>query len=133
MVEVAERKWDAAAARYDLFSRGPERRWGPVKREIFSAMEKLCYGKERWDDAMALYNEVIAHVEKGETRAYRLGDLYSRRGQVQRQFMKEPTLAATSFLRVIGRALFSISSKPFGHTARACSYSTPESGTGVYM
>jgi ubiquinone/menaquinone biosynthesis C-methylase UbiE len=39
MDEVAQRKWDAAAARYDLFSRGPELRWGPVKRELFSAMQ----------------------------------------------------------------------------------------------
>jgi ubiquinone/menaquinone biosynthesis C-methylase UbiE len=38
MDEVAQRKWDAAAIRYDLFSRGPERRWGPVKRQLFSAM-----------------------------------------------------------------------------------------------
>jgi ubiquinone/menaquinone biosynthesis C-methylase UbiE len=38
MDEVAQRKWDAAAARYDLFSRGPERRWGPVKKEFFSVM-----------------------------------------------------------------------------------------------
>jgi ubiquinone/menaquinone biosynthesis C-methylase UbiE len=35
----AERKWDRAAARFDLMmGLGPERRWGPIKRELFSHM-----------------------------------------------------------------------------------------------
>ena len=35
----AERKWDRAAARFDLMAGlGPERRWGPIKRELFSHM-----------------------------------------------------------------------------------------------
>jgi len=35
----AERKWDRAAARFDLMSGiGPERRWRPIKRELFSHM-----------------------------------------------------------------------------------------------
>ncbi len=36
---AAERKWDRAAARFDLMSGlGPERRWRPIKRELFSHM-----------------------------------------------------------------------------------------------
>jgi ubiquinone/menaquinone biosynthesis C-methylase UbiE len=35
----AERKWDRAAARFDLMAGlGPERRWGPIKRELFARM-----------------------------------------------------------------------------------------------
>jgi ubiquinone/menaquinone biosynthesis C-methylase UbiE len=35
----AERKWDRAAARFDLMNGlGPERRWRPIKRELFSRM-----------------------------------------------------------------------------------------------
>lgn len=34
----AQQKWDRASGRYDLFSRGPERRWAPYKRELFSSM-----------------------------------------------------------------------------------------------
>ncbi len=35
----AERKWDRAAARFDLMAGiGPERRWRPIKRELFSHM-----------------------------------------------------------------------------------------------
>jgi ubiquinone/menaquinone biosynthesis C-methylase UbiE len=35
----AERKWDRAAARFDLMTGlGPEKRWRPIKRELFSRM-----------------------------------------------------------------------------------------------
>jgi len=35
----AERKWDRAAARFDVMTGlGPERRWGPIKHELFSHM-----------------------------------------------------------------------------------------------
>jgi ubiquinone/menaquinone biosynthesis C-methylase UbiE len=38
--EIAQAKWDRAAASFDLMaSRGPEWRWGPAKRELFSNME----------------------------------------------------------------------------------------------
>jgi ubiquinone/menaquinone biosynthesis C-methylase UbiE len=34
-----ERKWDRAAARFDVMTGlGPERRWAPIKRELFSRM-----------------------------------------------------------------------------------------------
>ncbi len=39
MDKVTEHKWDRAALSYDLMSRfGPERRWAPAKRELFSHM-----------------------------------------------------------------------------------------------
>ena len=31
-------KWDAAAETYDRLSYGPERRWAPIKRELFAPM-----------------------------------------------------------------------------------------------
>ncbi len=70
-------------------------------REMFSTVEKICYSHERWDDVMVLYTDVISRVENGDTKAYRLGDLYARRGQVQLQFKNQPVMAAASFLRVI--------------------------------
>ena len=39
MDDVTREKWDRAAASFDLMSsRGPEWRWGPLKREFFSSM-----------------------------------------------------------------------------------------------
>ena len=39
MDDVTRQKWDRAAATFDLMSsKGPEWRWGPFKREFFSAM-----------------------------------------------------------------------------------------------
>lgn len=73
----------------------------PGNRVVFTDMEKLCYRFERWNDAMALYNNAIERVESGLQRAYRLGDLYSRRGQVQLQYLKQLDDAATSYRRVI--------------------------------
>jgi ubiquinone/menaquinone biosynthesis C-methylase UbiE len=39
MDTATERKWDRAAAAFDIMNgAGPEKRWGPVKRELFSHM-----------------------------------------------------------------------------------------------
>jgi tetratricopeptide (TPR) repeat protein len=73
----------------------------PGNRVVFTDMEKLCYRFERWNAAMALYNNAIERVENGLQRAYRLGDLYARRGQVQLQYLKLLDEAATSYRRVI--------------------------------
>jgi tetratricopeptide (TPR) repeat protein len=73
----------------------------PGNRVVFTDMEKLCYRFERWNDAMALYNNAIERVENGLQRAYRLGDLYARRGQVQLQYLKLLDEAAASYRRVI--------------------------------
>ena len=35
---VTKEKWDNAAAAFDLMSAGPEKRWAPRKRELFSKM-----------------------------------------------------------------------------------------------
>jgi len=73
----------------------------PSNRDTFTAMEKLCYKHERWNEAMELYDTAINLVEGGSSRAYRLGDLYARRGQVQLQYLHELGEAAASYLRVI--------------------------------
>jgi tetratricopeptide (TPR) repeat protein len=73
----------------------------PGNRVVFTDMEKLCYRFERWNAAMALYNNAIERVENGLQRAYRLGDLYARRGQVQLQYLKQLDEAAMSYRRVI--------------------------------
>jgi tetratricopeptide (TPR) repeat protein len=73
----------------------------PTNRDTFTAMEKLCYKHERWPAAMQLYQTAIDMVEAGQVRAYRLGDLYARRGQVQLQYLGELDSAATSYLRVV--------------------------------
>ena len=73
----------------------------PANRSVFTDMEKLCYQHERWNDTMALYDAAIERVEGGLNRAYRLGDLFARRGQVLLQYLKQLDKAAASYLRVI--------------------------------
>jgi tetratricopeptide (TPR) repeat protein len=55
----------------------------PANRNTFTALERLCYKRERWQEAMELYDAAIGLVETGKSRAYRLGDLYARKGQIQ--------------------------------------------------
>ncbi len=73
----------------------------PANREVFTSMERVCYKAERWAAAMQLYESAIAHVENGATRAYRLGDLYARRGNVQLNFLGQLEEAVRSFQKVV--------------------------------
>mgnify|MGYP002377498904 CR=1 FL=1 len=73
----------------------------PANREVFTSLEKLCYKHERWAAAMKLYQSAIDLVESGASRAYRLGDLYARRGQVQLQYLGELDAAASSYVKVV--------------------------------
>jgi tetratricopeptide (TPR) repeat protein len=73
----------------------------PTNREIFTAYERVCYKAERWAAAMQLYEVAIAHVESGASRAYRLGDLYARRGNVQMSFLGQVDAAIASYQKVI--------------------------------
>lgn len=96
--EIAQRKGDNDGAML-AYQRAFES--NPGNRAVFTAMEKLCYKSERWDDAMWLYQKAIDLVEAGQCRAYRLGDLYARRGQVQLQYLKLLDAAAESYQHVI--------------------------------
>ena len=73
----------------------------PANRDVFTAMERVCYKAERWAAAMQLYEHAIEHVETGASRAYRLGDLYARRGNVQLNFLDQADAAIASFQKVI--------------------------------
>ena len=73
----------------------------PTNREVFTSMERVCYKAERWAAAMQLYENAIAHVESGASRAYRLGDLYSRRGNVQLNFLGQLDEAIASYQKVV--------------------------------
>ncbi|HEY5924239.1 MAG TPA: hypothetical protein VIV11_21325 [Kofleriaceae bacterium] len=73
----------------------------PTNREVFTAMERVCYKAERWAAAMQLYEIAIAHVEGGQSRAYRLGDLYARRGNVQFNYLGQVEPAIASYQKVI--------------------------------
>jgi tetratricopeptide (TPR) repeat protein len=73
----------------------------PANREVFTAMERVCYKAERWAAAMQLYETAIAHVESGHQRAYRLGDLYARRGNVQLNFLGQTDAAIQSYKKVV--------------------------------
>ena len=64
-------------------------------------MERVCYKAERWAAAMQLYESAIAHVEGGSSRAYRLGDLYARRGNVQLNFLGQVERRDGSYQKVI--------------------------------
>lgn len=72
-----------------------------TNRDVFTAMERVCYKAERWAAAMALYDRAIEHVEGGASRAYRLGDLYARRGNVQLNFLNQVDAAISSFQKVV--------------------------------
>jgi tetratricopeptide (TPR) repeat protein len=73
----------------------------PTNREVFTALERVCYKAERWPVAMQLYTDAISHVESGKSRAYRLGDLYSRRGNVQLSFLGQVDEAIASYQKVV--------------------------------
>jgi tetratricopeptide (TPR) repeat protein len=73
----------------------------PTNRDVFTAMERVCYKAERWAAAMQLYDHAIEHVETGASRAYRLGDLYARRGNVQLNFLNQLDAAIASFQKVV--------------------------------
>jgi tetratricopeptide (TPR) repeat protein len=81
----------------------------PSSREVFTAMERVCYKAERWAAAMQLYEIAISHVEAGNSRAYRLGDLFTRRGNVQLNFLGQTDAAIESYQKVI-----EVDSKPEG-------------------
>ena len=76
----------------------------PANREVFTAMERVCYKAERWAAAMQLYETAIQFVEAGQgtsARAYRLGDLYARRGNVQLNFLGQIDPAIASYQKVV--------------------------------
>ena len=73
----------------------------PTNRDVFTQMERVAYKAERWPAVMHLYDVAIAHVEAGASRAYRLGDLYARRGNVQLNFLQQIDLAIASYQKVV--------------------------------
>ena len=73
----------------------------PSSRTCFTAFERVCYRREKWRQAMELYETAIRLVEVQRSRAYRLADLYARRGQLQLQYLGQPGEAAASYLRVL--------------------------------
>jgi tetratricopeptide (TPR) repeat protein len=73
----------------------------PANRDVFTALEHICYKTERWKTALQLYDIAIAHVEGASARAYRLGDLFARRGNVELQFLGQVEAAIASYQRVV--------------------------------
>ncbi len=73
----------------------------PSNREVFTALERICYKHQRWTSAMQLYETTIAHVKAGNPRAYRLGDLYARQGQIQLQFLADADGAIESYSQAV--------------------------------
>lgn len=73
----------------------------PSNREVFTALERICYKHQRWPAAMQLYEITISHVKAGNPRAYRLGDLYARKGQIQLQFLGDTDAAVDSYTHAV--------------------------------
>jgi tetratricopeptide (TPR) repeat protein len=96
--ELLERSADLEGA---LTAYGEAFQLDPASRTCFTAYERVCYRLERWRNAMELYETAIRLVEVQRSRAYRLADLYARRGQVQLQYLGQPGEAAASYLRVL--------------------------------
>jgi tetratricopeptide (TPR) repeat protein len=86
---------DALSAYQQAFAIDPE------SRACFTAYEALCYKAERWKAALDLYETAIELVEEKKSRAYRLSDLYARRGQLQLQYLGAPGEATASYKRVL--------------------------------
>ncbi|HET6612469.1 MAG TPA: tetratricopeptide repeat protein, partial [Kofleriaceae bacterium] len=61
----------------------------------------LCYRNELWQNVRELYRVAIEMVESGESRAFRLSDLYARLGQLQIRYLHHADEAARSYLRVV--------------------------------
>ena len=96
--ELLEREGDlprALSAYQEAFALDPE------SRVCFTAYEKVCYKAERWKQALELYDAAIKLVEDKKSRAYRLADLYARRGQLQMQYLGALGEATASYQRVI--------------------------------
>ena len=98
IAQLKERAGDTDGA---LASYGQAFMEEPNNRDLFNALEKLAYRHERWTPVMEIYAHAIALVEGGQSRAYRLGDLYARRGEVQLRYLHELGEAAASYLRVV--------------------------------
>ncbi len=73
----------------------------PTGREVFTRLERLCYRLKRWREVMEVYETAIQMVEEQQSRAYRLADLYARRGQLQLQYLSQTGEAAASYLKVL--------------------------------
>ncbi|MDY0001702.1 MAG: hypothetical protein RBU30_10435 [Polyangia bacterium] len=73
----------------------------PANREVFTRAERICYRLKRWREVMEVYDGAIDLVESKGSRAYRLADLYARRGQLQLQYLSQPGEAASSYLKVL--------------------------------
>lgn len=72
-----------------------------ANRKLFTSLERVSYRRERWPLAMQLYDRAIRIVEEGQSRAYRLADLYLRKGQLLLQFLRREEEAIACYLRVI--------------------------------
>ncbi|MDW8283999.1 MAG: hypothetical protein RMK29_20030 [Myxococcales bacterium] len=96
--EVAEKAGDidGARAHYEEAFR-----LDPSNRGAFTALERMLYRQERWDEVMQMYEVATRLVEEHRSRAYRLGDLYARRGQVLLQYLQRPAEAAVAYLRAL--------------------------------
>lgn len=70
-------------------------------RAVFTALERLCYKHQRWLAAMQLYDSCIAYVHAGHPRAYRLGDLWSRKGHVNRQYLHDQRAAIACYSEAV--------------------------------
>jgi len=73
----------------------------PANRASFTAYERICYRREDWAAALELYHSAIRLVEVQKSRAYRLADLYARRGQLQLQYLADVPAATSSYLKVL--------------------------------
>lgn len=76
-------------------------RLDPSNRETFTRTERLCYRLKRWREVMEVYDVAIDLVTERKSRAYRLADLYARRGQLQLQYLSQTGEAASSYLKVL--------------------------------
>lgn len=73
----------------------------PASRPSFTAYERACFRRERWPEALSLYDRAIMLVEVEKSRAYRLVDLYARKAQLLLQYLQQPGEAARLYVKVL--------------------------------
>ncbi|MBW2731466.1 MAG: tetratricopeptide repeat protein [Deltaproteobacteria bacterium] len=73
----------------------------PNNREAFATYERHIYEKHAWRDALELYDLLIQATENQDLKAYRLSDLYYRRGRLQHNKLGQSGEAAASLYNAL--------------------------------
>ncbi len=72
-----------------------------ANRAAFTGLERVLFAEARWEEARSFYQATIDQVEHHGLKAFRLVDLYLRRGQLELLHLHEPEVARATLLRAL--------------------------------